>query len=258
MSNNKKESLEKLLLFISDICKDDENAWFAKDLSLMINKVTVSNKNIDSIYEYCIKEIIKDQALNFYKDFKLTEIKPKLIDDFIRMEQFKREDNFEDFCLAMFQQIENIVIHLFSKFDLNSKVFNDSALSLISRYNPNEKKIVRDKNGITIGNFIFQKYKESRPIDVRRETWYYSNKFRAVLYYNYFNETIEYKTKVFDDIYGIGNELYQMRNLNHRGSNLSSYQEKMYNEIVPNHNKYYFKFLGFLEDFVSEINKNLH
>ena len=34
-------------------------------------------------------------------------------------------------------------------------------------------------------------------------------------------------------------------------------QQKIMDEIIPNHNKYYFKFLGFLETFISVININL-
>lgn len=257
MSQVNKESLDKLLLFISEICDNEDNGWFAEKLLFIANKNSIGGKNIDSIYEYCVKEVIKDQALKFYKDFKLTEIKSKLIDDFIRMEQFKREDNFEDFCLAMFQQVENIVVHLYSKYNLNSKVTSDSNLYLISRYNSTQNKLVRDTRGLQIGNFIFQKYKEKGPININAQTWYYGNKFRAVLLYSYFNEKIEYNTQKFDAIYSIGNELYQMRNLNHRGSDLSLYQEKMVNEIIPNHNRYYFRFLGFLEDLITGINKNL-
>ena len=40
---------------------------------------------------------------------ELVEIKSKLIEDFIRMEHFRRDDNFEDFCLAMFQQLEGTI-----------------------------------------------------------------------------------------------------------------------------------------------------
>ena len=36
-------------------------------------------------------------------------MKEKLIQDFIRMERFRRDDNFEDFCLAAYQQIELII-----------------------------------------------------------------------------------------------------------------------------------------------------
>ncbi|MEO9893097.1 hypothetical protein [Aurantibacter sp.] len=257
MSQVDKESLEKLLVFITEICEDENNGWFREKLISTVYKSSKGSKNIDSIYEYCVKEVIKDQALKFYKDFKLTEIKSKLIDDFIRMEQFKREDNFEDFCLAMFQQVENIVTHLYSKYNLNLKVTSDSNLYLISRYNSTQNKFIRDKRGLQIGHFIFQKYKERGPINVETQTWYYSNKFRAVLLYYYFNNKIEYDTKKFDAMYNIANELYQMRNLNHRGSELSSYQEKMVNKIIPNYNRYYFRFLGFLEDLITGINNNL-
>jgi len=256
MSQVNKASLEKLLLFISEICDDDANLWFRDQLALKINKPNVSEKNIDSIYEYCIKEIIKDQAKKFYTDLKLTEIKPKLIEDFVRMEQFKREDNFEDFCLAMFQQTENIVNYLFDSRALIKKTKNHSSDYLISRLNTATKEFKRDTRGITVGNFLFNKYTDD-PIDLDSVKWYYNNKLRAVLYFIYFNEIIEYSTKTFENLNYKASELYQMRNKNHRGTKVSDYQGKMYAEIVTNHNKYYFKFLGFLEVFVSGLNKNL-
>ena len=45
----------------------------------------------------------------FYKDFNLPSINDELCNDYVRMEQYRREDNFEEFCMAMFQQIELIV-----------------------------------------------------------------------------------------------------------------------------------------------------
>lgn len=173
------------------------------------------------------------------------------------MEHFKREDNFEDFCLAMFQQIENIVIYLFNKLDLKSKVLSQSNQYIIFRYNSLVKEFTRDTRGLKVGELIFQKYKTTTPINIESQKWYHNHKFRTVLYYNYFNGMIEYNTNSFESIYGLGNELYQLRNLNHRGSTPSDYQKNLYKEILPMHNKYYFRFLGFLEDFVTGINKNL-
>lgn len=253
----KKKNLEQLLLFITEICKDDQNDWFKNELLLTLGNNTGDSKTVERIYEYCVKKIINDQANKFYESFKIKNIKESLILDFVRMEHFKREDNFEDFCLAMYQQIENIVNYIFNVFDLSSKVSNDSSTKVISRYDRATKLFVRDQNGNSIGNFIFLKRDSEPLIDVNSQTWFYNNKFRAVLYYFYFNKTIKYNYDLFNSLYNIGNEIYIMRNLNHRGSIPSDYQKKVYDKINPHYNNYYFKFLGFLEDFVSGINKNL-
>jgi len=64
-------------------------------------------------------------------------------------------------------------------------------------------------------------------------------------------------TNEFDRTYNMGYELYQARNLNHRGSNKTPYQQSAIDKLIPNQHKYYFKFLGFVEDFVTMTNTNI-
>ena len=253
--------MEKLLLLIDEIGNEEENLWFKQKIQSKYNVFLENNykndNSINKIYEYCIKEIITNQANKFYEDFKLTEIKSKLIEDFIRMEHFRREDNFEDFCLAMYQQIENIVNHLFSNYSVLENSKRESKNFVISIYDKEIKKFIKSTYGITVDKLIFQKYKPEETVDLKTQTWYFMNKFRAILYYFYFNSKIEFNTSKFEEIYNDANELYQVRNLNHRGGEKSEYQQKLYNEIIPRHSKYYFKFLGFLEDFISTLNQNI-
>jgi hypothetical protein len=263
MAKYNKESLEKLLVLVKEITQDKENFWFKEDLSKILNlNLNIQNKyntddSINHIYEYCIKDIIAKQANKFYEDFIIDDIKNVLISDFIRMDHFRRDDNFEDFCLAMFQQLESIVIYLYDYFELEKKIIANYDQRVISIYSKEEKKIIRKNNGIYLSNFIFQKYKLENPFELYKQEFFFNNKIRAVLYYFYFNETIEYNSNKFDEIFNMANNLYQIRNLNHRGGGKNEYQQKLIDEIMPNHNKYYFKFLGFLESFVSVINNNL-
>jgi hypothetical protein len=260
MAKHKKENLEKLLKLIEEISSDSDNLWFNQELAERFqNETSINNENIliKNIHEYCIKEIIKDQANKFYKDFKIQEIKETLIQDFIRMEQFRREDNFEDFSLAMFQQIENIVIYLYEKHTLDKKVIASSNDYLTSIINSSSKEFYRNTRGPKIGRFIMMKFRNENHFNILNEKWFFNHKFRAVLYYFYYNEIIKFNTQSFDEIYNQGNNLYLIRNRNHRGMAPTDYQQKVYNEIIPSHNKYYFKFLGFLENFTSNINDNL-
>ena len=116
MSENKQD-LVKLLDFIIEISSTPNNNWFRKELVNKLVPLTASksgnNPEISEIHEYCIKKILQDQAKMFYKDFNLPSINDELCNDFVRMEQYRREDNFEEFCMAMFQQIEQIVNALF-------------------------------------------------------------------------------------------------------------------------------------------------
>ena len=66
----------------------------------------IDDDRLNQIYEYCIEKIIRKQAEDFYKDFPITAIVSTLIDDYVRMESFRRKDSFGDFCLALYQQIE--------------------------------------------------------------------------------------------------------------------------------------------------------
>ena len=106
MAQNK-EQLDKLLGFISTIIQDPGNEEFTKKLRALVSPngesgafavSAGSNSKIDSIYELCIERIIHDQAVRFYNGFPIEELKSSLIADFVRMEHFRRKDNFDDFC----------------------------------------------------------------------------------------------------------------------------------------------------------------
>lgn len=255
MTKYKKESLEGLLTLLQEITDNEENLWFKNVLEQKYGtEPSLNNFSIERIYEFCIKEVTEKQGMKFYEDFKLETIKRSLIEDYIRMEHFRREDNFEDFCLAMFQQLENIVIYLFDKFKIAEEIKNKSNQYLIYRYDQNQNKMIRSVNGNTVGKFIFQ---SKEPFNINSQIWYFNHKFRAVLYHFYFDSIIEYNTAKFDEIYNKGNDLYIMRNTNHRGAEMSDYQQKRYDLIIPRHTHYYFKFLGFLEDFTFAVNNKI-
>ena len=91
--DEQKRDLKTFIDFVNDISNQKGNEWFKAEL---IDKLSLQFHltEIDEIYEYCIKQILKDQATKFYSDFKLISIKDKLIEDYIRMEQYRRDDLF--------------------------------------------------------------------------------------------------------------------------------------------------------------------
>ena len=112
MNMEDKDKIEKILIRLSDKLKEPQN----KDLlEVFLNQLSpllsTGEKRLDSIYELCIEKIIREQATAFYKDFpsKLEEIRPTLVNDYIRMERARRRDDFEEFCMAVYQQIECMV-----------------------------------------------------------------------------------------------------------------------------------------------------
>lgn len=258
----KKENLNKLLNLISEITDIKENEWFKRELVVKFSSsgsTILASPQIDEIYEHCLRLIIKGHAEKFYLDFKLLDIKEKLIEDFIRMEKFRRDDNFEDFCLAAYQQLESIISKLIADPIFIDYFRQNKELSALLKYDQLTQSFVRRGNQ-TIGKLIFltsDNNKISNFLNGAISNWYFNHKFRAVLFLYYFNKEIKTNTDLFDRVYDVGNFLYQGRNLNHRGAVQSQYQQDIIDDLIPNQHKYYFKFLGFLEDFITSINKHI-
>lgn len=251
-----KESLTKLVSFVSEIAETEGNEWVKNEITsrLKLDSKFEGTTPIDEIYEYCIKLIIKEQAEMFYKDFKLLEIKEKLIEDFIRMEKFRREDNFEDFCLALFQQIEGIVNRLVSQNIQNYIIEHKEDITFKIKEKGSSEKTSKKLWQLffypSLSNEEVQK-KISKPII----EWDFSERFKVILYFYYFNKKI-YEYYNFFSLFSLGNDLYQMRNLNHRGGKTTEKQKETISRVTSSSHKYYFKFLGFLEDFTTKINLN--
>ena len=115
-----------------------QNAEFDMELRKRLNvasanSVLSDDERINEIYEYCIEKIIRQQAIEFYTDFPLQSIKDILIGDFIRMESFRRKDNFGDFCLSLYQQIECMTNRLCEKKELSISQKKCGAILHISK-----------------------------------------------------------------------------------------------------------------------------
>ncbi|EIM74590.1 hypothetical protein A3SI_15443 [Nitritalea halalkaliphila LW7] len=109
-----KAKLEKLILLIGDLLQEKENAWMVDALLQTIENTApldkiAGNDVIQHIHEYCVEQKIDAQARAFYAKFPITQIREQLIEDYKKMEHERRRDDFNNFCLCMYQQIENIV-----------------------------------------------------------------------------------------------------------------------------------------------------
>ncbi|HET7115602.1 MAG TPA: hypothetical protein VFI29_03895 [Hanamia sp.] len=249
--SNKKENLIKLLEFIDEVSNEPGNEWFKEKLYTKFREP--NSPAIDEIYEYCIRKIIADQADKFYNDFKLLPIKEKLIKDFIRMEQFRREDNFEDFCLGMHQQFEAIVNFLC---DTQEEFCNKI---ILDKNKPAYRIKNKDKtySEYKLWQLILTTFKTqddaNKIFDQKIIRWEYPFKLKAVIYYYCFDGKI-WDYFRFKDYYDLLNEIYQSRNLNHRGGYQTENQKLITLRILSEKHKYYFKFLGLLEDFTTKTN----
>lgn len=253
------ENLSKLLEIIDKIIKDENDNWFSTQLLDKIGS-SVDLKNISEhsvikeIHEYCIEDILKTQATEFFSSFPIIEIKDQLIKDYTKMEYERRRDSFEGFCLSMYQLIENISNFLFKEYVEKIWEFEKHKIA-IKTYNTDLKVYEIPEYGMTLEKLVFKTDKALKYFRQQKK-WYANNKFRAVLYLVYFNKDVKTNDYAFNLTDRIQNEIYQIRNQNHRYSEQSEYQKKFLDTIKGKEAKYYLKFYGFLHDFVCNIEKN--
>lgn len=253
-----RRDLEKLINFVIELSQLTENKWFKEELSkkLLFNgSSALSTSQLDEIYEHCLYKIISEHAQRFYADFKILTVKDKLIQDFIRMERFRRDDNFEDFCLAVFQQVEGIV-NVLSTIEIQK--------SFIELKETLSHKVKNKLTGVYDDQLLWQlvlypglsKEDLDKKLSKKLSEWDFLERYKLILYFFYYKRKI-YNYQDFQINFFLVNELYQFRNLNHRGGTPNEKQKLAIEKVKTNSHKYYFKFLGFLEDFTTKINTNL-
>ena len=103
--NEKTKNLQNLLKLVKELSSKDDLEWFKNDLK---NHYKISETNrlskIEDIYEYCINDIIEQQAKLFYSNFKIDELKFKLIEDFIGLLNFWEHEKVYKVNLKHFQK----------------------------------------------------------------------------------------------------------------------------------------------------------
>lgn len=180
MSNNKKESLEKLLLFISDICKDDENAWFRERLKDNLSKSKTYNSNseqFDKIEKYLQLDGFK---VIDYTDVKNDRVRNQLFRDSIEMSKyrlgkFNDKVNFDEFCRYACLQSEELLNYFFcDKFNNNISDANNFITKHWPDYRPpNSKKIsaitMHAKTTAFLSEYGFKYTSLSRTLDFLRD-----------------------------------------------------------------------------------------
>ena len=228
-----------------------------------------SNEHISQIYEYCIERVVRNQAKDFYKGFPLHDQIPALEEDFVRMEFFRRKDNFEDFSLAVYQQIERITNQLCINKELvaifKKMLYYPAYIGFPknqSKDNANEKiqsptLYDRPESSYTIAKLIFfGKNPESEGNNTKKTLQDLTaiEKIRSIAYFIGYkasmtrNDFLSYK-----ELTSLLYNIYQCRNLNHRGGEKSAQQQENINRILSLKTFYYFKFMGALAQYVDSI-----
>lgn len=256
---------EKIIEHINKIeqySRQPGNQWLLAELQIRFGSI----EKIDAIYEYCIERVVREQAVQYYKKFPLKEIVPGLVDDFVRMEFFRRKNAFDDFSIAVYQQIERITNSvaqnhkLYESYDrlIGHPAYISSVLQADGTW---VEATISDRNTSSkypIAYLVFgkeQAYKKS--LSSLPAQWavdkaicvLYFMCYQAKLKNSEYVQFIEYKDYI--------NAIYQFRNLNHRGSEPNEIQKKIIDDIRPQQGVYYFKFMQTLLFYVEGVAKGL-
>lgn len=261
---------EKLNSTIEKIVRlSGQNAEFNTELrkrlgiSAASSSVSVDDVRLDHIYEYCIEKVVRQQATEFYADFPIKSIINGLVDDFCRMETFRRKNAFGDFCLSLYQQLERIANTLCVNPDLNEIA---ARMWGYSAYVKTGKDITpsidnRIEGDYTIASLVFpgQNKKTGMPYAIEKsksslQTQYAIDKIRIIVYFVCYQGAM--KSSDYDgfvELTTLFSDIYQCRNTNHRGNTLTPWEEATLKRVLSQQAVYYFKFLGALTQFVEQI-----
>ncbi len=246
--------LKKLIDFIqSRILSNPINHWFAIDLYKIL--APTSDAKIFDIHEQCIETILQEQAAEFYKDFVIESLRPQLISDFVKMEHWRRRNNIKEFGLAAYQQIE-CIINWLGRDNTLSEVFRTmmDALCYVDSYSPVVSNRY-EKSTYTIAQLLFMHDAPSKSKEILSQQWTF-DKFKAINYFvchqgcltNFqFNQFVEE-----NNLFG---EIYALRNLNHRGNDLTDKEKDRLRNIEANPSRAFLTITSFICWFVNSINQ---
>ncbi len=144
MTKYSKESLEKLLLLIDEICNEEENLWFKMEILKKYSK-NISNLNdLNELHKDLrrTKSFLKyidgqywREGFNFYKKISDSSLKLMLISDFKEMKISENDNNMLEFVRRMILQLENILNHLILKFDAYKIIIDSPDLYQGDKFN---------------------------------------------------------------------------------------------------------------------------
>lgn len=264
MDANKEAAIEKIFRLASQDSEFDAALRKKLDIAPSPNVVASDRERINEIYELCIEQITRKQGKEFYADFPIASLRPQLAEDYNRMERFRRKDNFYDFSLAMYQQIENITNYICADPKVEKVALKMWAYPAYIKTGKDVKPTLENRHGnYLIAQLLFPSNTENIAEYLRNKTLsklYATNKMRNVVYF--IGYKAEMKSSDFDYFKEICNllyELYQCRNMVHRNarqSEESDYLRRVQEKINSMKSFYYSKFHGLLSQYVEFIKNN--
>lgn len=259
MDDNIKSVLHKVVQLTRQNSEFNTELRKALELAPSAMSISIDEGKLDHIYEYCIEQILKKQANEFYQDFPIKSIIPTLVDDFVRMESFRRKDAFGDFCLALYQQIECVTNRICENNKLNQiaeKMWGQSAyIKTGEGIMPSIEN--RSDSSYVVARLVFFKDPEKKSQSAL-QTQSAIDKIRAVVYLLGYKCAMKYSDyENYVEITSLLSDVYQCRNTNHRGNTTSEWEQKTLDRILPFKSFYYFKFLGALAQYVDFVKSGL-
>lgn len=261
MEENKKAAIEKIYLLAKQDAEFNEELRKKLGITSSASSTLIDDERLNQIYEYCIEDILRKQAENFYDVFKNSAFKDNLVSDYIRMERFRRRNEFGDYALALYQQIETILNAIFMQPDFK-EIINKMWRTVFYKYfDRNKNKHIE----WTISAIIFGKDTEENQWNKKgidrseKDELTTRDKIRIVLFYfKYFVNSKydcengcyisgynynEYKI-IFDSLW----DIYSCRNTNHR--NPEQEESEKVKTIMQKSSYSYFQFNWALTEFV--------
>jgi hypothetical protein len=253
-TDSNKDNLRKLLAFMNQqILHKPENAWFEKELYGIL--APNADARISDIHEQCIESILRQQAEEFYKNFVIEGIKPQLINDFVKMESWRRRNNINEFGMAMFQQIECIINKLGQDKQLaqvcydmmNALCYVDSMKPIVSnRYS---------KSTYTIARLLFIDDAAAKSKSDLSVQWI-NDKFKCINYFVCHRACLtSQQFTQFTSENDIFNQIRCVRNRNHRGNTPTEYETLTLLKVDANISHSFFLFSSFFCWFIDSINE---
>lgn len=237
MDEKLKTTLDKIVQLTRQNPEFDKELRKALEIKPSASSNPIEYKQIEQIFEYCIKRVIEEQAKNFYDSFPIEEIRPELEADFVRMEDFRRKNAFGDYCLAVYQQIENICNYITSSKDFMSTV---KILKDLDAYK--QKKIYN----VLYGDNPYLKDGLDR---LNNDKLSARDKISIVVFFlGGFWKKIFYPSD-YIKLREIINDIYFCRNLNHRGSLQDEKQIDKADNFSQKYSGTFLNFYGALFDF---------
>ena len=246
MEENKKAAIEKIYQLTKQDAEFNEELRKKLGITSVANSVVFDDERFNQIYEYCIERIVAEQAENFYKEFPIKSVLRQLRIDFSRMESFRRKNQFEDYALALYQQIECIVNSIFSQ-----EFFVKTINSLWN--NPSYTSKKGGKRYIANEIFGTGEYLASGLERAKNNQFSAKDKIRCVIYFfggfwcsNTYPADFVKLSEILSDI-------YLCRNTNHRGAVQNPVNDEKIKAFHESFTCSYFLFNAALVEFIRII-----